>query len=270
MIRTLLVFWLIVYSLRFRTRPWNFFQLNHTYFNRTKRIFSKLDIDEHIPKRWHLQQSVDDGHMVPDFPVFVKPEWGQNSHGVGLAENVEDLAWLRAKRKGKGMNYLLQQAAAESREFEFFYVRSANSPGEYAVISLTETKNRSEKTLVVNGINNRDTVYEELTDTLSRGQKEMLWKNFSSIGCFYIARVGVKANSIDELVAGAFHVVEVNIFLPMPLMLLDQTVELKEKWQFVRRSMKECARLAAKIDVPRAERYPIFFRKLIAHYKVIE
>lgn len=270
MVRTLLVFWLIVYSLRYRTRPWNFFQLNHTYFNREKNIFSKKDIDRYIPETWRLHQTVDDGEIVPDFPVFVKPEWGQNSHGVGLAKNMCDLKRLRESRKGKGVTFLLQKAAEESREFEFFYVRAADNPDRYAIISLTETLNSSGESLVVNGINNHDTSYEDLTDLLNGAQKEMLWEQLSSIGCFYVARVGVKANSINDLVAGAFHVVEVNIFLPMPLMLLDDAVERSEKLEFIRVAMKACARLAAKANISYSERSPIFFRKLVAHYKVKE
>ena len=270
MLRSLLVFWLIVYTVRYRTKPWNFFQLNHTYFNREKNIFSKLDIDKHIPPSWRLEQVVDEKEIVPQFPVFVKPEWGQNSHGVGLAKDLDELNALRARRKGKGVAYLLQQAAKEEREFEFFYIRSTDNLDRYATISLTETVNTSNESLVVNGINNRDSIYKDVGEQLSDAEKERLWRTFSSIGCFYIARVGVKANSIKDLVAGSFHVVEVNIFLPMPLILLDEGISRKEKIQFIRHAMKASARLASKIDMSSSKRRPIFFRKLVAHYKVKE
>lgn len=95
MLRSLLVFWFIFYSLRYRTKPWNFFQLNHTYFNKGKNIFSKMDLDRHIPYQWGLKQYLDDGKIVPEFPVFVKPEWGQNSHGVGVALDINELNALR-------------------------------------------------------------------------------------------------------------------------------------------------------------------------------
>lgn len=270
MVRFLLVFWLIVYSLRYRTKPWNFFQLNHTYFNKTKNIYSKLDLDAYIPARWRLHQVVDDGTIIPNFPVFVKPEWGQNSHGVGLAKNIEELNTLRQGRKGRGVVYILQEAATEAREFEFFYVRSVDNTERYAIISLTETMNTSDETLVVNGINNSDSFYKDIEDKISEADKEILWKKLSSIGCFYIARVGVKANSIEDLVAGNFHVVEVNIFLPMPLFLLDTSKTRSEKLQFIHTSMRASARLAAKIDLSSTTRRPIFFKKLVAHYKVKE
>jgi len=270
MVRSLLVFWLIVYSVRYRTKPWNFFQLNHTYFNRTKNIFSKLELDSHIPPRWRLPQKVDDGFIEPEFPVYVKPEWGQNSHGVGLARNIDELNSLRENRKGKGVAYLLQDAATEEREFEFFYIRKADNVDRYETISLTETINSSGEPLVVNGINNKDTIYREVGSQLSEEEIEQLWQILSSIGCFYIARVGVKANSIKDIISGAFHVIEVNVFLPMPLVLLDREKSRKEKLQFIRHSMKGAARLAAKVDIASSDRSPIFFNKLIAHYKVKE
>jgi hypothetical protein len=270
MIRSLLVFWLIFYSVRYRTKPWNFFQLNHTYFNKEKNIFSKLDLDDHIPSRYLLNQVLDDGKIVPEFPVFVKPEWGQNSHGVGIARNRDELNVLRQKRGNIKVAYLLQEAAKETREFEFFYIRRADNPGDYAVVSLTETVNKSKEPLVINGINNHDSVYTDVDSLLSKEQQATLWETFSSIGCFYFARVGVKANSLEDLVAGAFHVVEVNIFLPMPLILLDNSKRLRDKLQFIHQSMEAAAKLAAKVTFSGTERCPIFFKQLVAHYKVKE
>lgn len=270
MARVLLVFWLIFYTVRYRTKPWNFFQLNEFYFNRDKNIFSKLDLDNHIPKQWRLEQVVDDGEIVPSFPVFVKPEWGQNSHGVGIANNFDELNKLRQTRRDKDIDYLLQDAATEKREYEFFYIRSTSNLSDFDTISLTETVNKSDETLVVNGINNNDSVYREVGSGLSEGERETLWEMFGSIGCFYIARVGVKANSLGDLLSGDFHVIEVNIFLPMPLVLLDKLIKVKEKHQFIRRSMKASAKLAAKVKVSGADRCPIFFKQLVAHYKVKE
>ncbi|MFT5699476.1 MAG: hypothetical protein ACI8ZB_002336 [Desulforhopalus sp.] len=270
MARFLLIFWLIFYSLRYRTKPWNFFQLNHTYFSREKNIFSKLDLDSHIPEKWRLGQWIDDGHSIPEFPVFVKPEWGQNSHGVGVARNRAELNDLRANRRDNNVAYLMQEAAAENREFEFFYIRRVDNLDDYEMISLTETINTGKDDLVVNGINNDDSVYRDVDCDLDDKQRAKLWQIFNPIGCFYIARVGVKANSIAELLEGAFHVVEVNIFLPMPLVLLDDRISKRDKHRFIRRAMKGAAKLAAKVDVSGAERCSIFFKQLIAHYKVKE
>ena len=99
MMRVALVFWCIVYSLRCRVAPWHFFQLNSGYFNSTKSIFSKLDMDRFIPERWRLQQLEDDGDTAPEFPVFLKPEWGQNAHGIFFIRNGDELD--EAKNKSR-------------------------------------------------------------------------------------------------------------------------------------------------------------------------
>jgi hypothetical protein len=63
--------------------PWRFFKLNSQFYNTKLKIFSKLDMDKRLPEQWKLTQYIDDGTVQPaHFPVFVKPEWGQNSKGV--------------------------------------------------------------------------------------------------------------------------------------------------------------------------------------------
>ncbi|MGB3209746.1 MAG: hypothetical protein WBB19_03480 [Desulforhopalus sp.] len=267
-LRSLLVFWLIAYSVRYRTRPWNFFQLNSEYFNGEKRIFSKLEIDQYIPARWRLRQIVDDGEIVPEFPVFVKPEWGQNSNGVSLAEDLAELNTNRRTRRMAGsVTYLLQEAAKERREFEIFYIRDSEYPEDTSLLSVTETVNCSGATLPINGINNRDSHYQDRTEQLNRDELQSLWAMIKTIGFFRIARVGVRADSIEELLAGNFHIIEINIFLPMPLVLLDSGVEWTRKHMFIRKSMKAAARLAGNGFRPK-RRYPIFFYQLVAHYRV--
>lgn len=270
MLRPLLVFWLILYSLRYRTKPWNFFQLNSKHFNRDKNIFSKLDLDDHIPVKWRLHQIIDDGSVIPEFPVYVKPEWGQNSHGVQVAKNLSDLQHYRMRR-GKKKNevaYLLQQVAPGIREFEFFYVRAATDLDSYAVCSLTETVNSSGNKLVVNGVHNRDSRYLDLAEKIGEKALGDLWNMLGSIGLYNIARIGMRADSLEELLAGNFSIIETNIFLPMPLMLLDEKVRFSKKYQFIKKSMRASALLAATGHWKEARREPIFFRKMIAHYKV--
>lgn len=268
MIRILLVFWLILYSLRYRTRPWNFFQLNRKYFNLKKNIFSKLEQDEHIPSKWRLLQNIDDGRIIPKFPVVIKPEWGQNSNGVVIARNLEELEQNRQERPSGGVNYLLQQIAPEKREFEFFYIRSVQNIDRYAVASLTETVNFSGEELVVNGVHNGNSAYKDLRLRLSEKELCHFWEMVKSIGCFKIARIGMRADSLEKLLQGEFHIMEINIFLPMPLMLLDRGKKFSEKYAFIKESMKAAALLGANEKVTPKSRQPIFFRNLIAHYRV--
>ena len=61
------------------TGPWKFFQLNAPHFNSAKGIFSKIDLDEMFPEEWRLSQRYDaDDYLPEEYPVFLKPEWGQN------------------------------------------------------------------------------------------------------------------------------------------------------------------------------------------------
>jgi hypothetical protein len=40
-------------------------------------------MDARIPKKWRLKQDYFDKNNLPEtFPVFLKPEWGQNSNGI--------------------------------------------------------------------------------------------------------------------------------------------------------------------------------------------
>jgi len=267
MIRMALIFWLIVYCLRERVAPYLFFQLNSDYFNSTKNIFSKLDMDRNIPEKWRLNQSVNDGKTVFALPVFLKPEWGQNSHGVFFIRNTRDLRQARKKRVVKRTAYLLQEVAWEAREYDVFYVRSAEDSQNYGLFSVTEVRNNGHSEPVVNGVYNEDSSYHDITADFTVAEQKLLWGMLKNVGNFRIARVGLRTNSKQELLAGHFHIIEVNIFLPMPLMLLDESISFPDKYRFVKKSMALAARLIAKI--PKQEgRHAIFFRQLIAHYKV--
>jgi len=267
MIRVALIFWLIVYSVRRRVLPYHFFQLNCDYFNPAKNIFSKLDMDRHIPAQWRLSQVEDDGVTVPALPVFFKPEWGQNSHGVYFVRNTNDLRDARRKRVVKKTAYLLQEVAWERREYDIFYIRSAGESQEPGLLSVTEVKNSGYSEPVVNGVHNKDSSYHEITADFSSVEQNRLWEMVKDVGRFQIARVGLRADSKEDLLAGNFHIIEVNIFLPMPLLLLDESIPFSDKYHFVKKSMALAARLMA--DLPRKrDRHAIFFRQLVAHYKV--
>lgn len=267
MIRMALVFWYLVYCLRSRALPWNFFQLNRRYFNNRKGIYSKLDLDRAIPEKWRLKQYPEDGCWLPEsFPVFLKPEWGQNSHGILRVDSVEQLAALRRRAVTATPPRVIQQAAKGKREFELFYIRSPQNHNEMALFSLTETCNNSDDPYPINGIHNPATFHVDRTMQCSDGDKKILWSYLEEMGRFRLARVGVRAHSYGELVAGEFQVIEINLFLPMPLILLDRSVPSGTKMSFVKRSMALAAQLVK--DLPTQQsRNPIFFKKLIAHYK---
>jgi hypothetical protein len=267
MIRFLLIFWFIYYALRHGALPWRFFQLNASYFNSSKGIFSKLDIDNCIPAPWRLAQSPLNPELQPaSFPVFFKPEWGQNSHGIFRVDNQD--AFQRGCRRvaHKGIDYIVQEAARETREFEVFYIRSAHKKDQHATFSITEVINTGEDPLPINGIHNKNTVYHDCTQRYSPDELEKIWDHFKSICEYRIARVGLRANSNEDFLAGIFHVIEINLFIPLPLSLLDSKMSWPQKIAFIKKAMEHAA-LAVKAIPAEQARQAIFWRKLAAHFR---
>lgn len=266
-IRLLLIVSYIVYCLKLRVLPQRYFQLNSFYFNEQRNIFSKLDIDQLIPEHWRLKQSIDVGNLVPErYPVFIKPEWGQNSHGISRADNAEQLALIRANRADLKVNYLLQEAASGSREFEVFIIPRAGTsdhanPEHPAILSVTETLNSNDERFPINGIYNKTTSYCDLTGQFDAAQTALLWQHLKQIGQFRIARFGLRTDSIDALLNGDFQIIEINLFLPMPLVLLCPELSRKEKFRFVLTSMQQLARVTKTIPASQVDK-PVFFKKL--------
>lgn len=242
--------------------PWRYFQLNASYFNDTKGIYSKQDINDLIPETWRLNQTIDNLIFKPDcYPVFVKPEWGQNSKGIVRADNYEALEYIRIQRTTAAVNYLIQDAAKGNIEFEVFVIPCATTPEQYAMFSVTQVHNNSGDQYPINGIYNQQTEYLDITPQLSGENIEVLWGYFKSIGNFRISRFGVRANSIESLIAGDFKVIEINLFLPMPLVLLTKNTTTMRKINLA----LQCTWLLAKITktLPIQEKEPfIFFRKI--------
>jgi hypothetical protein len=224
------------------TKPCKYFQLNSPYFNREKGVFSKIDLDQLFPDEWRLPQQIDDGEFIPDgFPVFVKPEWGENAEGIFRADNIAELNAIRSKTMHAAVPYLVQQGAIETREFEIFSLRHHRDPKSYSVYSITEVRNSREPN-PINSIYNPDTEYHDITDQLSGTAKDALWKLVGRVGRFGISRLSVRAESIDDLVSGRFHIIEINLFTPMPIHMLDKKYSNYERWKMVRRYMMDLAR----------------------------
>jgi len=252
--------------LQYRVLPWNFFQLNSRYFNAAKGIFSKLEMDSHVPAQWRLPQYYFDRKVVPErFPVFLKPEWGQNSNGILRVDTASDYLALDRPLRKTTMPYIVQQAAGGRIEFEIYYLRSPAEPDDFAVFSITEVTNTGAGRHPINSIHNPDTVYLDITPTFSKVELRALWNFLHGIGNFRMARLCVKADSKDDLLQGLFQIVEINLFLPMPLVLLAKNVHEEKKQQLIAEIMTVIARLVK--TIPRKETgKSIFFRKMKAHY----
>ncbi len=268
MLRILLVFWLIVSCLRKRVNPAWFFQLNAGYFNGEKGYYSKQELNHLIPPEWQLkQEELCAASRVEKFPVFLKPEWGQNSHGIYRVDHPDDFLRLGKILSESKIPYLLQEAANELREFEIFYIRDTIRPDKFTTMTITEVKNKSAEKLPINGVLNSDSVYIDKTTEFTREELQQIWKLIDRLGNFWISRIGLKSDSEKDMLSGNFHIVEINLFTPMPLNLLDTTILFKKKHAFIRNSMDylaQCCRLASLRD----SRESIFFRKLKMHQQV--
>jgi hypothetical protein len=261
-IRILLVLSYVVSCIRLCVKPWYYFRLNAPYFSESKGLFSKLDIDRLIPGQWRLEQWVDDGTRDPtEFPVFLKPEWGQNSRGISRADNLPQLQQSRLQRKSNKMRYLVQEAAHGAIEFEIFTIANHKDLTKHAVLSVTQVKNTSSDKFPINGIYNKTTQYHDITPSLSPEQLKKISQHASEIGQFKISRLGVRADSITALVAGQFEVIEINLFVPMPLVLLCQHRRNIDNIRFVFNAMYALANVTK--EIPKNQPHKaIFFRKL--------
>ncbi|MFK8080096.1 MAG: hypothetical protein AB8B97_07425 [Granulosicoccus sp.] len=247
----------ILLCARIATAPWRYWQLNARYFSDDQGVFSKLSMDSLIPERWRLAQNIDsDAHMPKSFPVFLKPEWGQNAHGIHRADNKAQLVQLRAQLADQPQRYLLQEAAPGLREFELFSIDANREDGRHDVFTVTEAINRSEH-FPINSKYNRHTRYVDITPQFSLQQRGQLASYLSEIGKFGISRMSVRADSLEALIDGHFHVIEINLFLPMPINLLDGDYTWTEKWRFIRSAMMSLAQ-ATKLIKPVERPQPIF------------
>lgn len=247
---------------RIATAPWRYWQLNARYFSAEQGVFSKLSTDELIPTRWRLQQTIDTDALTPtSYPVFLKPEWGQNAHGIHRADDASQLMTLRARLKQQPQRYLLQEAAPGQREFELFSIDTDRTDDSHDVFTITEAINDSED-FPINSKYNRFTRYSDVTNQFSAAEQQKLAGYLSEIGQFGISRMSVRADSNEDLVAGKFHVIEINLFLPMPINLLDETYSWAERWRFIRTSMMSLAQ-ATKLIKPADIKHPIFTRMML-------
>jgi len=155
------------------------------------------------------------------------------------------VAELEGARRSLGPrlgHYLLQEAAPYPREFEIFYVRSAERPADFQVMSITETENLGKDPLPVNGIYNPQSRYRDRTPEFSPQDKLRLWGYLKKIGSFRLARASLRAKGIQEMLQGRFKIIEINLFLPMPLSLLDERLSTANRLRLIEQTMGAAAR----------------------------
>jgi len=262
-VRICLFFWYLWACLRYWVIPWNYFGLNSRYFNKKKGVFSKLEMDSVIPARFRLRQTYYDPDKPPRrYPVFIKPEWGQNSNGIVRVHNKKEYRAFQKSISTTDLPFIVQDAAMEKKEFEIYYLRSPDNNEDCTFLSITEVTNICKNYHPINSIHNPRTAYRDITQTFSSKELQAIWFSLRDIGRFRMARVGLKADGPREILREKFHIVEINLFLPMPLVLLTENVDLFEKNKIMKKTMSIAARLAKAIPKKESGK-TIFFQKFI-------
>lgn len=227
-----------------------------------------MDIDKCIPENYRLDQYIYTKEEVPSrFPVFLKPEWGQNSNGIHLAGNNDEYIEFEKVTQKVDIPYIVQENAQGIKEYEIYYLRSPEQRKNYAYLSVTQVENRGDDTYPINSIYNPSTAYRDITSSFSRADLQQIWQIVGAIGNFRMARVGVKADDREALLQGKFKIIEINLFLPLPLVLLSYNVQRLEKFKIIGKTMTIAAQLVATLSREETRQW-IFFRKMRAHYKI--
>lgn len=234
MLRVKIFIYFIWYCCTLGKNPWNFFQIHKNFFNEEKGIFSKFDITQRIPSKWRLKEIRLDRqkstknwkeNISKNFksPVFLKPEWGQNSHWIHRVDIVENTDYLLEEIKELEVPYICQEWALGEKEFEIYYIRSNTNPEKCSIFSVTETVNTTPEKYHIEWIHN-GSIYRDMTHKLSEKQKQDIQKIVLQMWDYHMARIGVKSDSLQSLTSEDFKVFEINIFLPLLLALMDETL----------------------------------------------
>ncbi len=264
---TRLITYYILWSIRLGIAPWRYFQLNAQYFNIDKGIFSKLDIDTHIPKQWRLEQHYLSKSVIPkQYPVFLKPEWGQNSYGITLVYSEKQYLSACEALKDKKVPYIAQALAQGEIEYEIFYIQHPDNPKDCITLTITKVVNQSEQ-YPINAANNQHTQYHDCTNEFDVQALETLKKHLRQLPCFRIARIALKADNHQAVIIGEFKIIEINLFTPMPLNLLDVSHSKQYKMDFIKKNMQHLVVLSDQIPRQDFKRH-IFFKKVWRHYQI--
>ena len=84
---------------------------------------------------------------------------------------------------------------------------------------------------------------------------------------FKIARTSLSADSMYDLLKGVFQIIEINIYVPFPLNLLESDISWNSKRRFIDLSMDYLAKNVGKISTHRKPE-SIFLKKLLMHYRI--
>ncbi len=257
----------IFWTLRHGIPPWRFFQLNAKYFNAEKGVYSKIEIDDLIPEQWRVEQSYLSPESKPSaYPVFLKPEWGQNSYGIKVVKNFEEFETAHETLKDCGINYIMQSLAVGEKEFEIFTMQDPDRIDDFETLTITEVINEDDE-FPINAIHNSSTRYKDRTKEFTETDLLTLKSFLLQFPHFKIARFAVKTDSKKTLLSGKFNVVEINLFAPMPIHLLDEDHSNSFKNNFIIKNMKKLAIISGKAS-KKDFKSLLFYKIVKRHYQL--
>ena len=131
-----------------------------------------------------------------------------------------------------------------SRFYTAFNDTKTNTPN---IITITEAIN-SRDDFPINSIYNEHTNYVEITHLFSEEELKTLVSLKQQIARLAQSRLSVRADSLEDLLAGNFHVIEINLFTPFPINLLDESYTWRKKLRFILRVGQSLARATQAID----------------------
>jgi hypothetical protein len=216
-----------------------------------------------IPEKWKLEQNYFDKNIVPKkFPVFMKPEWGQNSNGIVRIDSLDD--FLACDYEKSKIPYIVQELAVDKNEYEIFYIRDYRNTNELITITITQSINNSNEDYPINGVKNKNVEYKDITNDFSAKEIVIIKNNLKQLPDFRIARFGIKSNSKEDLLKGLFKIIEINLFAPLPINLLDNKVDKSYKHKFIKKNMRNLVMISSLVPKKNFNRF-VFFKKIIRH-----
>jgi len=275
-IRIKIVLYFILYALSKGIKPWRFFQVNAKYFNEEKKIFSKYEIEENIPSKWKLKNYILDNKNNPKiwekyilynykFPLFLKPEWGQNSYGIYRVDKEKELNKYLKKIKNQNTTYICQELASYKWEYEILYIKKKHADTENLIFSATQTIDSSWEKNSIQWIHN-NSKYIEITNNFTQEEIKIINDKIKKISKFNFARIWLKADNIKWIIDWNFKIFEINIFLPLPLNLLDNNISEKKKNIFLKKFVKALAIITREVSNKKPKQ--IFWNMIKKHYNI--
>lgn len=203
-------------SLIHTSSPTNFLNLNHKHLEIKKGIYSKHKLNQIIPNKHKLiSQPLKKFISKPEinFPIILKPDWGESSLGIKKVNNKINLDKLINNKQIKIEKYFVQQFNQFNIEYDIVFLKNQITKNiEISEITTVSTTNKDK----ITGINHNSN-YKNITSQFSKTeiiklQNNLNWlnKNFNS------GKITLKSNSNKELLNNNFKVIETNILFPLP------------------------------------------------------